>query len=106
MACSKARRKKTPQLTATAKKFTYGKVEAVAEPGDVSGIYKSCSVRLCCSYTSDLGELSVAFASKLKKCISLFLQLDMTFGRELVDLHRAPSMLCKFWCMLGGSLEV
>lgn len=35
MACSKARRKRTPQQTATAKKFTSGKVEVVAEPGDV-----------------------------------------------------------------------
>ena len=71
-----------------------------------SGIYKSCPVRLCCSYTSDLGKLCVAFASRLKRFIRIILQLTMTCGCELVDLHRAPAMLCEFlvhaWRKFGG----
>ena len=30
----------------------------------------------------------------------------MTFGRELVVLHSTSSMFCRFWCMIGGSVEV
>jgi len=30
----------------------------------------------------------------------------MAFGWELVVLHTLPSMFGKFWCMLGGMLEV
>ena len=28
------------------------------------------------------------------------------FGWELVILHTTPSMFGKFWCMLGGGVEV
>ena len=30
----------------------------------------------------------------------------MTFGRELVGFLTKPSMFDKFWCMIGGRVEV
>ena len=35
----------------------------------------------------------------------IFLQFNMTFGQELIVLHRTPPMFGKFWCMLGNSVK-
>ena len=48
----------------------------------------------------------IRFSVERSNPLELFLQLNGSFGRELVILHRKPSCLVSFWCMLGVCVEV